>query len=262
MKSSIVKLGVALPLVAAGMLGLSGTAQAATFNDGDQININGSLQLQNFFPNLPGSVIDVLFVPDLPAGGVAPLGETALGNIDSTGNTGAFSIFNDPSPITSDAQAEVRSFNVLSGDVGGFSASDFFVLADSSFAYPNGGSFPTKFAFSLDVNSIAANFNLLATGYAIDFTAAGQVLDLGADGLFGTADDGETSDVVYDFTAQGLTPNAAGTTNVSTYSGSIIVEAEVVPEPGATTGLLALGGVFGIGGFLKRKQGKKINVAG
>lgn len=275
MKLSMFKFGVVLPLVATATIGWSDSAKAVTFNLGDQININGTLRLNKFFPTIPGSVIDVLFAPDLPAGGAAPIGQTALGNIDSTGNTGVFSIFNSPSPLVRDAQAEVRSFNVLCGiaggscDVSGFDNNinpvnndhpdNFFVLADSSFAYPGGGAFPTKYAFSLDVNTVSANFNLLATGYAIDFSAAGQVYDLGLDGLFGTADDGETAGVKYDFTAQGLKPNNRGITNFSTYSGSIIVdEVATVPEPSTNAGLVALGGLAAIGGLFNRKQSIKI----
>lgn len=234
MKAKAFSVLASIPLVSVGILGFSGLASAVSFSQFDALQLGGRVQAT------PGN--NILFNLNNPPGGApVPLAPVnTFGKTLSGGGTGTgFSQF-----IGGEVGA-IKSFNAATM-TGGLTSPNYFIAFDGL----NGSQLVGDgFVFSLNQPPV---FNFTNAGIGqIDFFATGRARNLTT---------GETVDINYNFTAQGLgvpDPNGPFTpgteTAVGSYSGTLRVTVITVPEPSSLFGLLAIGSVA-VAGIAKRQK--------
>ena len=266
MLSKIFNIKTTVPLAALGVLSFAGSASAAAFVGGDQLNVTFSgFQINNAMPediagnpgdDLAGSAngaADAIFAEIDGDISIEP-GNVILDNPDGSfqdsepGDVGNFRVGDGSSgAFTTLAEGdigEIRTFdqNTLNL-VGGLTGSDFFAqVGDFTFSL----NAITTFGFN-PIGSPSFGLDVL-DGFLL-FEGTGQAFN---------ADTGETQDATFQLSAQGIRDDGTGgdvvagdgVTNVTTQSGSAVVTIVDVPEP---SGMIATAVALGLG-FLGSKK--------
>jgi hypothetical protein len=216
-------------LVVGGVLSQIAPANAASLNG--VVQAGGALELPNN--------TTILFAPDEDTFvGTAPVGEYAAFNIPSSSNTGDFTIYNSPNPFTPPVIPYLGS--VLSVDTSLATALPFIVLPAATNPPDTTGPslaeteiFVTSFSFQpLPPSGGFVQFAFNGTGFAVN--------------------DGDISQVEFDFTAQGEGSVLDPFSIFYSYSGTITFTHQDVPEPTSSAALIGLG-LIGGGMMLKRR---------
>ena len=268
MLSKIINIKTTVPLAALGVLSFAGSASAAAFTDGDQLNVTFSgFQINNAMPDdidgnpgddLAGSAngaADAIFSVIGGDTSIAP-GDVILNNPSGSfqdaepGDIGNFRVGDGSSGAFANLAegdiGQIRSFDQNTLDlVDGLTGSDFFAqVGDFTFALDE----ITFFGFNPFGST---NFGQpVPTGFLV-FQGTGSAFN---------SDTGETRDATFQLSAQGINDNGRGgdivandgVTNVTTQSGSAVVTVgpTQVPEP---SGMIATAVALGLG-FLGSKK--------
>ena len=266
MLSKIFNIKTTVPLAALGVLSFTGSASAAAFTNGDQLNVTfPGFQINNAMPSaiagnpgddLAGAVngaADAIFaviggdtsnepgniILDNPEGSFQDAEPGDVGNFRVGASTGAFAT------LTENQIGEIRNFDANTLNlVGGLTDSDFFArVGDFTFALEE----ITFFGF----NPVGAdNIGAVVPDGFLEFEGTGSAFN---------AETGETRDATFQLSAQGINDNGLGgdivpnngVTNVTTQSGSAIVTVVDVPEP---SGMIATAVALGLGFFGSKKK--------
>ena len=268
MLSKIINIKTTVPLAALGVLSFAGSASAAAFTDGDQLNVTFSgFQINNAMPSAidgnPGDDVagaangaaDAIFavldgdttnepgniILDNPEGEFQDAEPGDIGNFRvGDGSSGAFDT------LTEGQVGEIRTFDAVTLNL-------VNELTDSNFFARVG-----DFTFSLEEITFfgfnpfgSTNFGQPVPNGFLIFQGTGRALN---------ADTGQNVPATFQLSAQGINDNGLGgdifanngVTNVTTQSGSAVVTVGgvQVPEP---NGMIATAVALGLG-FLGSKK--------
>jgi hypothetical protein len=222
-----------VPVLAGGIVLNAGLANAASLTG--ELQLTGALVLPN--------PTTILFTPDDPDTGgdnfpdPAPVGESALVTIPLQNNSGSFVPYNVPNvPPTASYTALMRSIDVALG----LPVSDFVLLP----------------AVSDPTGTIAATSITLEDFSTTDLGVEDGFQEFSFQGIGFAINEGDISEVTFDFTAQGDVSNTGGVATPDTlysFSGTIVATHGVVPEASNVVALLGLG-LLGAGLLRNRKQ--------
>lgn len=227
------KLTIATSVAATALLGLAGSASAATLTG--NLQLTGGVEIPN--------ETTILFSPDpdnVPAS--APVGDSAITTIETSANSGSFALYNlpnnDPPGVLNAYQGLVQSIDVALGlpvenflvlpavTEGTLSIAETTIRLDD-FAALDLGIVNGFQQFSFSGNGTALNEGDVSL-VAFDFTAQGDAtafVPSGFDGGPGSLDPDEVADIQFSY---------SGTANFTP-------PGQDVPEPATTAGLLAFG---------------------
>ena len=266
MLSKIFNIKTTVPLAALGVLSFAGSASAAAFTNGDQLNVTfPGFQINNAMPDAiagnPGDDLagasngaaDAIFaviggdtsnepgniILDNPEGSFQDAEPGDVGNFRvGDGSSGAFAT------LTENEIGEIRNFDANTLNlVDGLTGSDFFARVGD-------------FTFSLEEISFFG-FNPIGADSFGEPVRPGFLVFEGTGKAF-NADTDEIQDATFQLSAQGIRDDGLGgdivanngVTNVTTQSGSAVVTIVDVPEP---SGMIATAVALGLG-FLGSKK--------